>query len=171
MVRLSLLPASFWFLTWLILRSWRWRWHVPPKLRLAFKGLQDAVVQKKTVTFKIRIVLRASRWLVCEFYLPDDKAARMLDIFRLHVWLRHQVPKDGSSSPITWQDGTCQLDSLDRGILYPRMALMVIGTDQPLKRHVSVWAPTHPVSPQRFGYINHKYQSWTGGLSHQLLNI
>jgi hypothetical protein len=53
--------------------------------------------EKTVFTFKVRIVLRASRWLVCEFELPDDKAARMLDIFRLHVWLRHDVLEDGSS--------------------------------------------------------------------------
>jgi hypothetical protein len=27
----SFLPASRWFLACLILRSWRWKWHVPPK--------------------------------------------------------------------------------------------------------------------------------------------
>jgi hypothetical protein len=64
--------------------------------------------------------LRASRWLVFEFDLPDDKVARMLDIFRLHMWVRLDVSEDGSSSVIKKQNGTYQLDSLDRGNLYPR---------------------------------------------------
>jgi hypothetical protein len=41
-----LLPASLWFLTWLILRSWSWRWHVPPKRRLTFNGLHGVISQK-----------------------------------------------------------------------------------------------------------------------------
>jgi hypothetical protein len=41
-----LLLASCWFLAWFILQPWRWRRHVPPKLRLTFNGLQGVVFQK-----------------------------------------------------------------------------------------------------------------------------
>jgi hypothetical protein len=34
-----LLPASCWFLAWLILQSWKWRRNVPPKHELTFIGL------------------------------------------------------------------------------------------------------------------------------------
>jgi hypothetical protein len=36
--QLCLLAISRWFLAWLIIRPWRWKRHVPPKLRLAFNG-------------------------------------------------------------------------------------------------------------------------------------
>jgi hypothetical protein len=38
-----LLPASRWFLAWFILRTWRWRWYVLPKRRLAFIVLCDVI--------------------------------------------------------------------------------------------------------------------------------
>jgi hypothetical protein len=41
-----LLPASCWFLAWLILGPRRWRRHVPPKRRLTFNGLQGVISQK-----------------------------------------------------------------------------------------------------------------------------
>jgi hypothetical protein len=37
---------SCWFLAWLILTSWRWRWHIPPKCRSTFDGLHGVVTQK-----------------------------------------------------------------------------------------------------------------------------
>jgi hypothetical protein len=43
---LCLLPASRWFLAWFILRPWRLRWHIPPKLRWTFDGLQGIISQK-----------------------------------------------------------------------------------------------------------------------------
>jgi hypothetical protein len=49
--RLYLLPASVWFLSWLIiLRPWRWRRHVPPKRQLNFNGLHG-VISHKTELF------------------------------------------------------------------------------------------------------------------------
>jgi hypothetical protein len=41
-----LLPASHWFLAWLALRPWRWRWHVLLKCRLTFDGLHSIILQK-----------------------------------------------------------------------------------------------------------------------------
>jgi hypothetical protein len=35
-----------WFLAWLIIRLWRWRWHVPPKHRWTFNGLHSVISQK-----------------------------------------------------------------------------------------------------------------------------
>jgi hypothetical protein len=32
-----------WYLSWHNLRTWRWRWYVPPKRRLIFNGLHGAV--------------------------------------------------------------------------------------------------------------------------------
>jgi hypothetical protein len=43
-------PASRWFLAWLILRQWRWR-YVPPKRRLTLTGLHGVISQKITELF------------------------------------------------------------------------------------------------------------------------
>jgi hypothetical protein len=41
-----LLSSSCWFLAWLILQPWSWRWHVPPELRLNIDGLHDFIFHK-----------------------------------------------------------------------------------------------------------------------------
>jgi hypothetical protein len=46
---LCFLPASFWFLAWLILRPWRRKWHVPLKHWLTFNGLHDLIFHKKEI--------------------------------------------------------------------------------------------------------------------------
>jgi hypothetical protein len=38
---------SRWFLAWLILRPWRWRWYVPPKRQLTFNRLHSIIFQTK----------------------------------------------------------------------------------------------------------------------------
>jgi hypothetical protein len=43
--------SACYLLAWLILRRWRWRWHVPPKCRLTFKWLHG-VISQKTELFK-----------------------------------------------------------------------------------------------------------------------
>jgi hypothetical protein len=43
------LPASRWFLVWLILRLWRWRQHVPLKRRLTFNGLRGDISADRTL--------------------------------------------------------------------------------------------------------------------------
>jgi hypothetical protein len=48
-VEQRLLPASFWFLTWLILQLWRWGRNVSPKRPLTFNRL-DGVISHKTRT-------------------------------------------------------------------------------------------------------------------------
>jgi hypothetical protein len=40
------LPASCWFLAWLILRPRRWRRYVPLKRQFTFSGLQGSISQK-----------------------------------------------------------------------------------------------------------------------------
>jgi hypothetical protein len=40
------LPPSRWFLSWLIIRPWIWRRHIPPKCRLTFNGLPGVTSQK-----------------------------------------------------------------------------------------------------------------------------
>jgi hypothetical protein len=42
----SLSSASSWFLTWFILRPWRWRRHVPQKRGLIVNGLHGVISQK-----------------------------------------------------------------------------------------------------------------------------
>jgi hypothetical protein len=37
---------SHWFLSWFILRPWRWRRYVPPKRRLTFNRLHGVISQK-----------------------------------------------------------------------------------------------------------------------------
>jgi hypothetical protein len=46
---------SSWFLSWLTLRPWRWRRHVPPKCRLTFKGLHNAISQKVELFITIAV--------------------------------------------------------------------------------------------------------------------
>jgi hypothetical protein len=48
---ITLLPASRWFLTWTLLRSWWWRCHVPPKSRLLYNGLHG-VIDQNTELFR-----------------------------------------------------------------------------------------------------------------------
>jgi hypothetical protein len=43
---LGLLSASYWFLVWLILRIWSWRWYFPPKRPFAFNMLHEVIYQK-----------------------------------------------------------------------------------------------------------------------------
>jgi hypothetical protein len=42
-----LLPASCRFLAWIILQSWRWRQHFPPKRLLIFNRLHDIISQER----------------------------------------------------------------------------------------------------------------------------
>jgi hypothetical protein len=44
--RASMITASCLLLVWLILRKWRWRWHVPLKFRLTLSGLNGFVSRK-----------------------------------------------------------------------------------------------------------------------------
>jgi hypothetical protein len=54
MFRSNMLPSlsgsknklSLWFLAWLVLQPWRWRWHGPPKRRLNFSALNGVIIQK-----------------------------------------------------------------------------------------------------------------------------
>jgi hypothetical protein len=41
-----LLPASCWFLAWVTLQPWKWRWNFAPKRRFVFNGLQGVTFQK-----------------------------------------------------------------------------------------------------------------------------
>jgi hypothetical protein len=54
-LKLCLLPGSYWYLCWLILRLWRWRRHVPPKRQLAYNGLHGVVYQKIELFYKIYV--------------------------------------------------------------------------------------------------------------------
>jgi hypothetical protein len=54
----NLLPASRWFLDWLILRPWRWRRHVLPKRRLTMNVLHGVMYQK--IEFFITTAVRTS---------------------------------------------------------------------------------------------------------------
>jgi hypothetical protein len=44
--------ASCWFLAWFTLQPWRWRRHIPPKTRLNFNRLHDAMSQAITTAVK-----------------------------------------------------------------------------------------------------------------------
>jgi hypothetical protein len=41
-----LLPASNWFLVWIIIQHWRWKWHVSSKHWLNFNRLHGNISQK-----------------------------------------------------------------------------------------------------------------------------
>jgi hypothetical protein len=68
---MSLVPASCWFLAWLILRLWRCRWYVRPKRLLTFNAL-DGVLCQKVERF-ITTVVRTLKylwdlWFHCDHY-------------------------------------------------------------------------------------------------------
>jgi hypothetical protein len=44
---------------WLILRHWRWRWHIPPKSRLTFNGLCGVISQR--IELFINTAVRVSK--------------------------------------------------------------------------------------------------------------
>jgi hypothetical protein len=53
--QLCLLPASCWFIAWLIFRPRRWRRNFPGKRRLTFNGLHGVISQKELfVTTAVR---------------------------------------------------------------------------------------------------------------------
>jgi hypothetical protein len=54
---ICLLYVSRWFLAWLILRPWRWRWHVHPKLPLIFIRLHGVISQKTELFIYIYIYI------------------------------------------------------------------------------------------------------------------
>jgi hypothetical protein len=55
--KLCLLSFSCWFFAWIIPRTWRWRWHVPPKRRLTFTNY-TALYQRRLNS------LRYSPWIL-----------------------------------------------------------------------------------------------------------
>jgi hypothetical protein len=72
---MQLLPASWWFLPWLILRLWRWRRHVPPKRQLTFNGLRRYIPEDRTVRFKLCHVwhrcARFNQWQLISYTLRN----------------------------------------------------------------------------------------------------
>jgi hypothetical protein len=50
-----LLPASRWFLAWLIPRLWRWRWHILPKRRLSVSGLRGIIFQPMELSVEDKV--------------------------------------------------------------------------------------------------------------------
>jgi hypothetical protein len=44
--KLCLVPASCWFLVWLILWPWLWTPYIPPKRQSTFTGLRSAISQR-----------------------------------------------------------------------------------------------------------------------------
>jgi hypothetical protein len=92
---LCLLPASCWFLAWLILWPWRWRWYIPPKCRLTFSGLHSIISQKTECSTdtccKFRL-FRASISYTYKFISISAVSAARNDIYIQQ------------KQPITWRD-------------------------------------------------------------------
>jgi hypothetical protein len=63
--KMSLAAFSCWFAC-LILRPWRWRWHVPPKRRLTFNGLHGVISQK--IELFITTAVRISKPTECSCF-------------------------------------------------------------------------------------------------------
>jgi hypothetical protein len=56
---LCLLPASCWFIAYLIFLPWRWRQHIPPKCQLSFNELHSIISQDSTLTANtVRICIK-----------------------------------------------------------------------------------------------------------------
>jgi hypothetical protein len=53
----ALVPAPCWFLAWLTLQSWGWRWHAPPKHRLTFNRLHCVISPNTELLLEIVYVL------------------------------------------------------------------------------------------------------------------
>jgi hypothetical protein len=73
-----------WFLAWLILWPWWWRWHVPPKCWLTFNGLHGVISQKTElfITTAVRTSnptsqLRFLRWLLGVTLRVEIKSAKI----------------------------------------------------------------------------------------------
>jgi hypothetical protein len=77
---LYFLTASGMFLVWLILRYWRWVWHIPPKRRLTSNGIYGITSQK--IRLLISLLSPRSCWR-CGQYFP-----RFGDPCCLHPFLR-----------------------------------------------------------------------------------
>jgi hypothetical protein len=65
-IKLCSMPVSCWFLTWLILRPWRWRRFVPLKCRSIFTGLRG-VMSQKIELFELLIFVRTFKTYFCHF--------------------------------------------------------------------------------------------------------
>jgi hypothetical protein len=74
---LCLLLASRWFLTWRILRPWRWRRHFPPKRWLTFKRLHSV-----ELLIYIKCALRSSAYLISSIYNKPQTYQNIKSIFR-----------------------------------------------------------------------------------------
>jgi hypothetical protein len=78
-----LLPASCWFLAWLVFRSWRSRWHVPPKYLLIFNGPHGIISQKigLFITTPVRTLIEHKSHFLHKFSIstPGNR--------RKNIWL------------------------------------------------------------------------------------
>jgi hypothetical protein len=63
---------SGWFLAWIILRSWRWRWHFPPKRRFTFNGLNGVYHSTN----------RTLQWFISSYYIVFVSRSRMVELYR-----------------------------------------------------------------------------------------
>jgi hypothetical protein len=85
---LCLLPASRWFLAWLIYWPWRWRWYVSPKPRLTFNRLRG-VKSRKVVLFDFAFALQSTDPFTWGWKHPGSETLCSLVVFR--------VPESGQS--------------------------------------------------------------------------
>jgi hypothetical protein len=65
---LCLLPASCWFLAWLILWPWRCTRHVPPKRQLAFKSLYGLIFQNAELVVMVLVLCKQVGWVETKTY-------------------------------------------------------------------------------------------------------
>jgi hypothetical protein len=79
--------AQRWFLVRLILRPWRWRWHVPPERRLTFNGIHG-VISRKTELFPPLSGLYRKRMI------SNRGTVRFLSRFRIYKYSYHSAHYD-----------------------------------------------------------------------------
>jgi hypothetical protein len=93
--RLHFHLLSHWFLSWLILRTWRWGRHVSPKRRLAFNGLHGVISQK--IVLFIATALRTSNPASCCNEFRDCSCLKISGSIHYSFWQIRNL----KSCPIT----------------------------------------------------------------------
>jgi hypothetical protein len=89
-------------LVWLVLRSWRWRLHVPPKRQLTFTGLHGFIPQKTESFITTAVILNYFR-LICihqigPVLLPEQTLVNVSCLYNPHRLI--SIPVSCSAGPV-----------------------------------------------------------------------
>jgi hypothetical protein len=81
-------PASRWFLAWLILRPWRWSRHVPPKYRLTW--WDNAVLYSIRYNFLLTHCL--SIYFCASYMIPSPISIFQIKNLNIFCFISHNYP-------------------------------------------------------------------------------